>query len=160
MTMIELVGVMVVIAILTGMVGLSISRNVKKSNREAVVNELQVYATSLSDAYYDLGSPSIDPTGADAADEFKRWLMTLQDGYLSVTFDWNTLTATDNGFRVDAASPTDVYEAPYHFWFITAPDMLKYAMVASGGEDTIVDFEGYKTKQYNDDIVLVVRPRT
>lgn len=160
MSMVELIGVMIVIAILATVAGLSISRNVKRSNREAVVNELQIYSTSLSDAYYDLGAPKIDPTATDAENAFKRWAGQVQEGYLSVQFDWTTLEATDNGFKVDGATPLDVYEQPYHFWFVTSPDLMPYAMVASGGEDGIVDFAGYASKNYADDIVLVVRPRT
>lgn len=160
MSMVELIGVMIVIAILITVAGFSISRNVKRSNREAVVNELQIYSTSLSDAYYDLGAPKINPTESGSETAFKRWAGQVQEGYLAVQFDWDTLEATDNGFKVDSSSPTDVYEQPYHFWFVTAPELMPYAMVASGGEDGIVNFAGYATKNYEDDIVLVVRPRT
>ena len=160
LTMIELIGVMIVLVILTTLVGLSVSKNVKRSNREAVVSELQVYSTSLSDAYYDLGSPNCDPLIEGSEDEFKRWLLNVEDDYLTVKFDWATLTATASGFKIDSQSPLDVYEQPYHFWFVTDPDLLKYAMVASGGEDGKVDFAGYASKNYADDIVLIVRPKS
>lgn len=160
MTLFEVIGVVLIIGILSGVAAFSVSRNVKRSNRESVVNELQVYSTSLSDAYYDLGAPKIDPTETDSDVAFKRWANQVQDGYLSVSFDWDTLEATDNGFKVDSKAPMDVWEQPYHFWFVTSPSLLSYAMVASGGEDCRVDFSGYASKNYQDDIVLVVRPRT
>lgn len=160
MTMIELVGVMVVLSILTAAVGVSISKNLKRSNRETVVNELQIFATSIADAYYDLGSPSFDTTLPESETDFKRWLTTVQEDYLTVQFDWDTLASTSSGYKIDVASPIDVYEQPYHFWFITSPDVMKYAMVASGGDDGSVAPEGYSSNNYGDDIVLIVRPKS
>lgn len=157
--MVELLGVMVVIAILLGVAGWSISGNVKRSNREAVVNELQVYATSISDAYYDIGAPSINPADAGAVDEFKRYLNLIASDYLSVTFDESSITATTTGFEVDIASPLDVYEGKYHCWFVTDDAVMKYIMVASGGDNGVIDDAGYSSQDYADDIVMIVKPK-
>ena len=160
MSMMELIGVMVVIGVLLATAGTSVSKNVKRSNREAVVNELQIYATGISDAYYDLGTPSFNPSDPDALDGFKRYLQVLQNNYLAVTFDFTTLVATDKGFEVTVASPKDTFENPYKFWFVTSDDVMKYAMVASGGDDGQIDVSGYANQVYGDDIVLIVRPKS
>lgn len=157
--MVELLGVMIIIVILLGIAGWSISANVKRSNREAVVNELQIYSTSLADAYYDIGSPSIDPSNSDGVNEFKKYLSTIQSDYLSVTFDQSSITSNASGFEVDIESPLDVYENKYHCWFVTDDDVMKYIMVASGGEDGKISSEGYSSQNYSDDIVLIVRPK-
>lgn len=157
--MVELLGVMVILAILLGIAGWSISANVKRSNREAVVNELQVYSTSLADAYYDLGAPSINPADTDGLTNFQRYLATIQSDYLSVTFDTASIKANDHGFEVDISAPLDVYESKYHCWFVTDDAVMKYVMVASGGEDGRIDATGYSSQNYGDDIVLIVRPK-
>lgn len=157
--MVELLGVMVVIGILLLVAGSSVSKNIKRSNREAVVNELQIYATSLSDAYYDLGAPAFAPAEAFALDEFKRYLSIIQSEYLAVTFDLDTVTATDNGFEVAIASPLDSFESQYHCWFVTDESVMRYVMVASGGENGLIDSSGYSSQNYADDIVLIVRPK-
>lgn len=157
--MVELLGVMVIIALLLGIAGWSISANVKRSNRDAVVNELQVYSTSLADAYYDLGAPSIDPSSASGLEEFKRYLSVIQSDYLSVEFDLTSLVTTDSGFEVDISAPLDVYESQYHCWFVTSDAVMKYVMVASGGDDGRIDSDGYSAQDYGDDIVLIVKPK-
>lgn len=157
--MVELLGVMVVIAILLGIAGWSISSNIKRSNREAVTNELQVFATSLADAYYDIGAPSFAPADPDALTEFKRYLALISSDYLSVSFDESTITATPTGFEVEIATPLDVYENQYHCWFVTDESVMKYIMVASGGEDGKVSPDGYSSQDFSDDIVLIVRPK-
>lgn len=157
--MVELLGVMVVIAILLGIAGWSISANVKRSNREAVVNELQVYATSIADAYYDMGAPSINPADASGLNDFKRYLAMMQSDYLSVTFDTDSIVVNATGFECDIAAPLDVYESNYHCWFVTDDSVMKYVMVASGGEDGKIDSAGYGSQEYGDDIVLIVRPK-
>ena len=158
-TMVELLGVMVVIAVLLGIAGWSVTANIKRSNRESVANELQLYATSFSDAYYDLGAPSFSPGDAGAQAEFERYLNLISSDYLSVAFDTSTITATANGFEVDIAEPLDVYEANYHCWFVTDDSVMKYVMVASGGENRIIDSDGYVSKDFGDDIVMIVRPK-
>ena len=158
--MMELIGVMVVIGILLATAGASVSQNVKRSNREAVVNELQIYATSISDAYYDMGAPSFNPADASSLEQFKRYLQILQNNYLAVSFDFTTLVATDTGFEVTVESPKDAFETPYKFWFVTDDSVMKYAMVASGGEDGLIDSSGYANQVYGDDIVLIVRPKS
>ena len=159
MTLIETLGVMVILFILMGVAGASVSGGMKRANRETVVNELQVYATSLADAYYDLGSPSFDPATTEGMDGFLRFLRIIQSDYLGVTFDFNTVVANDTGFEVTLAAPLDVYETPYKFWFVTKENVLKYAMVASGGDDGLIAEDGYLSQDYSDDIVLIVRPK-
>lgn len=158
-TMVELLGVMIVIGILLLVAGSSVSKNIKRSNREAVVNDLQMYATSLADAYYDLGSPSIVSGESSSDSEFRRYLSMVQSDYLAVTFDMDTLTATSTGYFVEIASPLDVFESRYHCWFVTDDSVMKYAMIASGGENGIVDSESYGNQEFKDDIVLIVRPK-
>lgn len=159
LTMVELLGVLVVIAILLAIAGWSISANIKRSNREAVVNELQVYATSIADAYYDMGAPSISPSDPAGLSEFKRYLAMVQSDYLSVTFDTDSIVATDTGFECDITAPLDVYESQYHCWFVTDDAVMKYVMIASGGDDGRIDASGYGSQNYGDDIVLIVRPK-
>lgn len=155
--MIEVIGVLVILAIVAAAVGFSVSRNVKRGNRESVVSELELYATSLADAYYDLGTPSYDPETQEA--EFRTYLSVVEQDYLSVQFDLSTLTKTENGFMVKIKSPLDVFEQQYQCWFVTKADVQKFVMVASGGENLRVEPEGYATGDYADDIVLVVRPK-
>lgn len=150
--------VIVIIGLIVGVGSASVSSNLKRSNREAVANDLQLFTSNLADAYYDLGAPSIDPTSPDAISEFKRYLSVLQSDYLSVTFDMDSVVATANGFEVDIASPLDVYENQYHCWFTTVEGVPNYIMVASGGEDRKLNTAGYASQNYGDDIVLVIKP--
>lgn len=155
----ELMGVMVIIGLLIAAAGYSVSSNVKRSNREAASNELQMFASNISDAYYDIGSPSINTSDPDAMTDFTRYLRMLANDYMSVTFDEATIATTDKGFVVDISSPLDVYENRYRCWFVTDDSVMKYIMVASGGEDGRIDDSGYKTQDYGDDIVLIVKPK-
>lgn len=157
MTLIEVVGVLIIIGVLMLVVGNSVSRNVKRGNRESVVSELELYATSIADAYYDLGSPDFDPTSQQ--DEFERYLTIIEKDYLTVEFDHTTIAPTTKGFTVEIASPIDIYEKRYKCWFVTTSDVMKYVMVASGGENGIIESEGYDAGDYKDDIVMIVRPK-
>ena len=156
-----LVGIVLGSIILTA-VGSSASKNIKRTNRETVVNEMQVFLTGIQDAYYDLGAPSFDPAVTGDEEKFKRYLQTLQDSYLGMAFDFDTLTATANGqgFEILVAAPLDTYESQYKCWFITKDGVMKYAMVASGGDNCQIDEAGYASQNYEDDIVLVVKPKS
>lgn len=154
-----MLGVLIVIAIIIGVAGMSVSKNIKRSNRDSVVNELSVYSTAISDAYYDLGAPEFPPAATESKAEFERFLKLLASDYLGVTFDYSTLSATDTGFEIDISSPLDVYESRYHCWFVTDESTMKYAMIASGGDNGKLDTEGYTRQEYADDIVLVVKPK-
>jgi len=160
MTLIEVIGVLIIIAILMLVVGNSISRNVKRGNRESVVSELELFATSIADAYYDLGSPDYDNTSEeDVKSQFDTFLTVIEKDYLTVQFDHSTLEPTAKGYSVEIASPIDIYEKRYKCWFVTTSDVMKYVMVASGGENGIIEDAGYATGDYKDDIVLIVRPK-
>lgn len=155
-TLIEIVGVMVIIGIITVGIGLSVSSSVKRGNRETAVSELQLYATSIADAYYDSGAP--DYTAAEI-DDFKDWLYQIQTDYLNLQFDMASVQATTNGFTVMIAQPRDVYEKEYQAWFITNVNVMPYVMIASGGENGRIESSGYATGDYADDVVMICRPK-
>lgn len=155
----ELLGVLIVIAIILAIAGISVSQNVKRANRDSVSNELSLFATAIADAYYDLGSPELGPADPGARAEFERFLRLLESDYLSVSFDYGSIQATGSGFEVDISSPLDTYESKYHCWFITGDSTIQYAMIASGGDNGIIDSDGYASQDFGDDILLVVKPK-
>lgn len=154
-----MLGVLIVIAIILGVAGMSVSKSIKRSNRDHVVNELSVFSTAISDAYYDLGAPEFAPAAPESKTEFERYLKLLETDYLGVVFDYNTLKTTDTGFEIEISSPLDVYESRYHCWFVTDESTMKYAMIASGGDNGVLDTAGYTQQEYGDDVVLVVKPK-
>lgn len=158
-TLIEMLGVLIIFTIILGVAGMSVSRGIKRSNRDDVSNQLSVYSIGISDAYYDLGAPEFAPADPDAKDEFKRYLQLMESDYLGVVFDYDTLAATDTGFEIEISSPMDVYESRYHCWFVTDESIMKYAMIASGGDNGKLDTDRYAQQDYGDDIVLVVKPK-
>ena len=157
MTLIELLGVVVIITVLTLVVGNSVSKNMRRGNRETVVSDLSLMSSNISDAYYDLGPPCFDPS--TELDEFKRYLTVLQNDYLTVTFDEDTLTPTANGFTIEIETPLDVYEQRYKVWFVTDESVMPYTMIASGGDNGKVEEGGYASQQYGDDIVMIVKAK-
>lgn len=157
-SLIEIVIALIIIAIVMIGFGASASMQVKRTNRETVANELQVLASNFSDAYYDLGSPEIDPTAEGAASDFERFLKLVSADYLNYTFDYDSIEAMGNGFKVLVTEPIDVYEQQYCAWFVTS-GTARYVVVASGGDDGVVDWEGYKNQNYSDDIIMVCRPK-
>lgn len=159
LTLIELVVVLVIVAIILIGFGNSANTQVKRANRSDVENELNVIASNMSDAYYDLGNNAYDPTKPEQVELFKNLLKILQTEYLGVTFDIDHMETTDTGFHVFITEPLDAWEQPYECWFTTAPNISRYVMIASGGDDLVVDSSGYASQNYNDDVVLVVYPK-
>lgn len=160
LTLIELMVVLIIVVIVTIGFGASASRQVKRTNRETVVNELQVLASGLSDAYYDLGSPAYDPATPEGMAQFQTFLSIVSADYTGYQFDYTTLTATTNGFSITVADPRDVYEQPYECWFVTKEGFARYVIVACGGDDgKVAGLASYSAGNYSDDIVLMVRPK-
>lgn len=160
LSLIELVVVLVIVALVLIGFGTAASTQIKRASRSDVENELSVMAANLSDAYYDLGNPSFDPTDPAAKEKFKTFLKILQSEYLGITFDEGTLTETTNGYYIEIAEPLDAYEQTYKCWFVTTPSLDRFAMFCSGGDNTIVEKEGYNSGNYSDDIVMVIYPKT
>lgn len=150
--------VLIIVAIVTFGFGTSAMKQVKKTNRSTVVNELQVLATNFSDAYFDLGNPEYDPSTTEGVAGFNTFLDILSSEYLAYTFDTDNIEVTSNGFHVKVKDPMDVWEQPYHCWFATKGS-TRYVVVSSGGDDGTVRFDGYKNNHYDDDIVLIVKPK-
>lgn len=159
LSLIELVVVLIIVGIVLVGFGASANIQVKKASRSNVENELNVMASNLSDAYYDLGNPSFNPTIPEDVERFKKFLRTLGAEYLGCTFDLDGIEATTNGFHVEISEPLDAFEQPYQCWFVTVQNLSRYAMICSGGDNTIVEQGGYATGNYSDDIVLVVYPK-
>lgn len=175
LSLIELVVVLIIVGIILVGFAASASTQVKRANRSDVENELQVMSSNLSDAYYDLGNPTFEPAD-DAADgttteraRFKRFLITLETylgcqfdrGSATDTADFGSITATDLGYYVEIKEPLDTYEQTYKCWFVTSKEApARYAMICSGGDNTIVEYEGYASNNYSDDIVLIIYPKT
>ncbi len=170
LSLIELVVVLIIVAIVLIGFGSSASVQVKRASRSDVENELNVMASNLSDAYYDLGNPAFNPAVPDDAKRFKKFLATVGTEYMGCVFDtgdlnsWlsgddGTLKATANGFSVEIKEPLDAYEQTYKCWFVTVDNLSRYCMICSGGDNTIVEQTGYASGNYADDIVLVVYPK-
>lgn len=159
LSLIELVVVLIIVAIVLIGFGASAQTQVKRASRSDVENELNVMASNLSDAYYDLGNPAFNPSDPADQTRFKNFLITLGAEYLGCTFDTDHINATTNGFQVDIIEPLDAFEQPYKCWFVTVSNLSRYCLIASGGDNTIVESDGYSTGDYKDDIVLVVYPK-
>lgn len=159
LSLVELMVVLIIVAIVTLGFGASASRQVKRTNRETVVNDMQILSSNLSDAYYDLGNPAFDPATTQGMTDFKAFLSTVSADYLNWSFDMASVTATTNGFRVEVADPVDVYEQRYKCWFVTKSGVQRYVMIVSGGDDGIINTANYSTQGYGDDIVLIVKPK-
>lgn len=169
LSLIELVVVLIIVVIVLVGFGQAASTQVKRANRSNVENELNVMASNLSDAYYDLGNPSFNPAEPDDVAKFKKFLKILESEYLGVTFMRETpsdpnsdivLQTTANGFYVEIQEPLDTYEQTYKCWFVTTANLSRYAMICCGGDNTVVEHEGYASGDYSDDIVLVIYPKT
>lgn len=169
LTLVEIVVVLIIIVIVTLGFGSSASKQVKRTNRDTVVNEMQILASNFSDAYYDLGNPVYDPNTQEGLNQFKNFLNILSNDYINYTFDMSTLTPTNDkrGFFVKVSEPKDAWEQEYCCWFITGDFNGRYVMISSGGDDGIVGNGGtivpnidcYKNNEYKDDVVLIVRPK-
>lgn len=159
LTLVELIVVLIIVAIVTIGFGTSANRNIKKTNRETVVNELQVLASNFSDAYYDLGNPAYDPSNPDDLVRFRTFLQMVCSDYIGYSLDLNNITPTPNGFKVKVLDPIDVWEQNYMMWFVTKEGGARYVIVASGGDDGIISESGYASQNYSDDIVMVTRPK-
>lgn len=159
LSLIELVVVLIIVAIVLIGFGSSASVQVKRASRSDVENELNVMASNLSDAYYDLGNPAFNPTVPDDQTRFGKFLLTVGTEYMGCVFDETTLRPTTNGFYVEIKEPLDAYEQTYKCWFVTVDNLSRYCMICSGGDNTIVEQTGYASGNYADDIVLVVYPK-
>lgn len=159
LSLVEVVVVLIIVVIVSLGFGASASRQVKRTNRETVVNELQVLSSGLSDAYYDLGNPAYDPDTPEGKTQFENFLKIVSSEYVGYTFDYTTLEKTANGFTIEVSDPLDVYEQRYGCWFVTRESLARYAIVACGGDDGKINFSGYINGDYSDDIVLLVRPK-
>lgn len=161
LTLVEIIVVLIITVIVVLGFGASASRQIKRTNRETVVNELQVLASNIADCYYDQGNPPYDPATPEGMSGFKSFIGILSSEYAGFTFDMSTLKvmANGNGFELEVSDPTDVYDQKYKCWFVTKSGVQRYVMVASGGDDGIIQQNGYSTYNYGDDIVLMVKPK-
>ena len=171
-TLIEIIIVLVIVGIIMVGFGNSASKQVKNASRSDVENTLNVMASNLSDAYYDLGNPAYVREEDDGAgnkmivhdiDGFKKFLSILESEYMGVKFDKDNIDADDllpNGFKVEIIEPLDAYEQTYKCWFVSKEGMQRYAMIVSGGDDMIVDTTNYASGNYGDDILLLIYPKT
>lgn len=157
--MLEIIVGIVLVGIISVGVGNSASKNMKKATREAVQNELQMFSTNISNAYYDIGPPIVDAGDPNAQTKFENYLKTLAGEYMSVQFDMASLTPTTNGYSVEISQPLDAFESRYTCWFITDSSVMPYIMIASGGENGQIDSAGYSTQNYGDDLLLIVKPK-
>lgn len=143
-------------AILFGASMTTVSIQGKKTNIRATSSQLSVIATAITDSYEDLGEPVFGTTDIGA---FKDYLTQLQNVYLGVKFDMDSVTATANGFKVDTVDPKDSFGGDYHFRFVTAADTLHSVMICSWGPNAISEESTYADKNYGDDIVAIANVR-
>lgn len=155
--LVELIGVMVVIGILLLFAGISVSKQTSRATRETCSNTLQIYANSLSEAYYDLG---VFEYTSDLS-KFKAWLDVVASDYMSVEFDMSTIEDSGGFIKVDTLTPLDNWEKPYHFIFSTDTSTMPYAIIASGGDNGELEDWGDAGLETNigDDIVVIIHPK-
>lgn len=161
--MLELIGVMVVIGILLGVAGFSVAKQTKRANRESTANALQMYATAMSEAYYDLGSYKFEDGGTVDLDAFRTWLDIVQNEYMSVVFDTDNIVLEGSSVKVPVSTPLDSWGESYVFWFSANSSQMPRIILASGGPDGAFASwcaVGAAAPSYGDDVIVVVHPKT
>lgn len=158
-TPVQILLAIVLVLILTRYTMQAGDTQVTRANRESETNTMQVLAGNLSDAYYDLGNPvfELDDEGKTA---FQRFISIVAEDYLGCSFDMSTLQTTDKGYSLEMISPLDTYGMQYKCFFVTTESAgSRYAIIASGGDDGIINSDGYSSDDFGDDIVLIVKPK-
>lgn len=181
-TMIEILGVVVIIAVIASMGAYSLTNNLEDSRNDIVYTEQSVFAADLEKMMQDNGvlyiptvedpdDPSTPAYQAEMAERtrlVKNFINQLESNYLHCYLDLNTLHVTPNYFSIDTSGTLDPWEMPYRLIYYieyggvvggdksTASRTPGDAMVISGGENASIDLSGYKDLNFSDDKILFV----
>lgn len=162
-SMIEIVGVIVIVALLTVAGGLGIPRLIDNSRTDSTFAQLQVFASDTEAVLEDIGYVEFKPADTESfkASEIAQYINQLEADYSHAYFDRATLSITANGFQIATLDLQDPWGSPYYLIYNTNPAKGKpgACTFASPGPNMQLESAGYGSKDFADDILVIVDPK-
>lgn len=162
-SMIELMGALVIIAVLTVSGGLAVNTSVKRANVDGTTAQLQVFASDMEAVLEDVGIVEFKPGDTDAFKKstINQYLAEIEDGYMHAYFDRNSVVVGANNFRVRTLDVRDSWDSPMTVIYNTnaAKGEPGLCMFISPGPNMVLEDAGYKNSNFSDDILVIVKPK-
>lgn len=162
-TLIEIIGVMIIIAILTIAAGYTATKAVHRSRIDATAADLQVFASDMEAVLEDIGVVELDPSDSLELRKSKinEYLSIIEQDYLHATFAKDTLVVSDDGFKVSTYELSDPWDSKYTLIYNTDPakGTPGTCIFASPGPNLNLEDSGYSSGDFQDDILVIITPK-
>lgn len=162
-TLVEIIGVMIIISILTIAAGYTATKAVQRSRIDATAADLQVFASDMEAVLEDIGVVELDPSDSLELRKSKinEYLSIIEQDYLHATFARETLVVSDSGFKVSTYELIDPWNSKYTLIYNTdaAKGTPGTCIFASPGPNLNLEDTGYSSGDFQDDILVIVTPK-
>ena len=163
-TLVEIIGVMIIISILTIAAGYTSTKAVQRSRIDATAADLQVFASDMEAVLEDIGVVELDPS--DSLDlrksKINEYLSIIEQDYLHATFDRDTLVVSNSGFKVSTYELMDPWDSKYTLIYNTdtAKGVPGTCIFASPGPNLNLEETEYSSGDFQDDILVMITPKS
>lgn len=162
-TLLEIIGVTVIIAILTAAGGFAATQSVHRSKIDGTAADLQVFAADMQAVLEDIGVVQLATTDSGAIKKAKinEYLSILEEDYTHLTFDRNTLQIGTSRFTIQTYEAVDSWGSKFTLIYNTdsAKGEPGTCILASPGPNLMLESTGYASGVFNDDILVIVTPK-
>ncbi len=163
-TLIEIIGAMIIVSILTIAGSTTASKAIHRSRVDATTADLQIFASDMEAILEDVGVLDLDP--ADSMDyrrsKIQEYLALIEQDYTHATFDRATLVPNNNGFTIDTFELMDPWNSHYRLIYNTnaGKGVPGTCILASPGPNMVFETIGYGDGEFKDDILVIITPKS
>lgn len=162
-TMIELIGALIIIAILTVATGFTATNVVHRSRVDATTADLQVFASDMEAVLEDIGVVELDDAStAESQAKIREYLAMIEANYTHLYFDRTTLAATRDGFTINTVEAIDPWGQKYLLTYNTSRTKGQpgTCILSSSGPNMAMENDQYPTGNFSDDICVIITPKS
>ncbi len=163
-TLLELIGAMIIIAILTIAGSITAVNAVKRANIDATAASLQVFASDMESILEDVGVVEFTDPKTDDQEKvvILEYLALIESNYTHTYFDKDTLKIEASRFTIHTRDLQDAWDSKFTLIYNTDPakGVTGTCILASPGPNLNIESEGYGDGLFSDDILLITKPKT
>lgn len=162
-TMIELIGALVIIAILTVAIGFTSTNVVHRSRVDATTADLQVFASDMEAVLEDIGVVELDNASTtEGRARIQEYLAMIEASYTHLYFDRTTLVVTKDGFTINTAEAVDPWNQKYLLTYNTSRTKGQpgTCILSSAGPNMYMSNDTYASGDFSDDICVIITPKS
>lgn len=163
-SLIEIVVALLIITLITTSAVFGFRKQAEQSKIDVTTAALQTFASDMEAILDDIGVVDVEASASqlERQAKVKEYLTLIESTYTHTYFDKSTLVVTSDRFTIKTSSIQDGWGQQFILIYNinNSKGVAGTCILASAGPNLLFNDVGYGNGEFEDDVILIVKPKT